>query len=310
MYKGPKEMRRFEGDNAVEVMAERVVKKTLDRAGLKPSDIDFIIAGNLGGKYGIPMVGTHIHYVGGFPREVPVLNMQNCCAGFIDGINLAWNLVKAGEYKRVLVVMVTAFDAKGKAMCVVDQTSPMAKFFGDGSGAAIVSTQNLKCEFLSYTNETYGEAYEHLYSILKPADNPELLKDPNDSMGNYLYADEWFYDFMFSDKIRDAKRWAINDIKKALQKAHLKLSDLDFIAFHQAGDAFIRLWIEGGEEAGLKKEQWKELWDKYGNIGNVDVVPQLEELWQEGKLHNGSIVALWVPGGGIHVPCMILKWMK
>ena len=29
---------------------------------------------------------------------------------------------------------------------------------------------------------------------------------------------------------------------------------------------------------GISKDKWKETWNKYGNIGNVDVVPNIEEL--------------------------------
>lgn len=306
IFRGPDEFRRFNGDHAAEIMGEMAAKKVLDDAKLRSLDIDFIIAGNLGGDFGIPMIGTYIHNKLGFPREVPVVNMQNCCAGFVDASNLAWNLVRAGEYKRILVVMATAFDAKGKAICVVDQSTPMGKLFGDGAGAAIVSAQNLKCEFLSYANRTFGELYFHMASELKPTEHPEFLKEPGGPMGTYLWADQWFFEW----QQRDGKKFAIDGIEQALKKANLKLSDLDFVVIHQAQDIIHDVWIEGGVEAEISRDKWKETYHKYGNIGNVDVVPNIEELWQEGKLHNGSIIALFPPGGGGHTPCMILRWLS
>jgi 3-oxoacyl-[acyl-carrier-protein] synthase III len=205
IFRGPDEFRRFQGDHAAETMGEMAAKKVLDEAKLKPADIDFIIAGNLGGDFGIPMIGTYLHDKLKFPREVPVVNMQNCCAGFVDACNLAWNLVRAGEYKRILVVMSTAFDAKGKAGCVVDQTTPMGKLFGDGAAAAIVSAQNLKCEFVSYASRTFGELYFHMCSSLIPTEHPEFLKQPEIPMGTYLWADQWFFEW----QQRDGKRFAI-----------------------------------------------------------------------------------------------------
>jgi len=85
MFRGADEFRRMEGEDAVEIMGVEVTKKVLDRAGLKPEDIDYIVSANLGGQYMIPMVGTHIHHEVGFPEEVPVLNIQTCCASFVDG---------------------------------------------------------------------------------------------------------------------------------------------------------------------------------------------------------------------------------
>jgi 3-oxoacyl-[acyl-carrier-protein] synthase III len=67
--------------------------------------------------------------------------------------------------------------------------------------------------------------------------------------------------------------------------------------------------LKGGEEAGISRDKWKETWNKYGDIGNVDMVPNLEELWQGGKIGKGSVIALFPPGGGGHTPCMIIRWL-
>jgi 3-oxoacyl-[acyl-carrier-protein] synthase-3 len=304
--RGPDEIRRLSDFNAVEIMAEKVAQKALDSAGLKAADIDYIIAGNFGGKYTIPMVGTWVHHQLGFRLETPVLNIQNCCASFVDACNVAWNLIRAGEYKRILVVMVSAWNTGGGYVSI-DQTTPFAKFLGDGAGAAIVSSENLKCEFLSYTNRTFGEIYNHIATELRPSEHPELQhKSPAQAaMGNYLYADEWFYEW----QQKFGKTFALEGILKALEKANLSLSDLDWIVIHQSYPAGYEEWINGGEEAGISRDKWKETWNKYANIGNVDVVPNLEELWQERKLSKGSIIALFPPGGGGHTPCMVLRWL-
>jgi 3-oxoacyl-[acyl-carrier-protein] synthase III len=302
LFKGPDEIRRSKDYNAVEIMGQRVAKKALDKAGLLPSDIDFILAGNLGGKNVVPMVGTKIHHELGFPEETPVVNIQNCCAGFIDACNVAWNLLKAGEYKRVLIVMVTAWATGGWD---VDQTSPLAKQFGDGSAAAIVSAQNLKCEFLSYVNKTVGSLYDHLAWDFRRTMHPEFLTGPTAqrSVGMYLWGDEAFLEWA------QDKRIAIDCIEKALKKANLKVSELGMIFFHQAQDVFFERWMEGAEEAGVSKDKWKETWNRYGNIGNVEVASNLAEWWEKGQIPKGSIIAFWVPGGGAHIPCMILKWL-
>jgi len=306
IFRGPDEFRRLRDSNAVEIMGEKVAEKALKCAGLKPSDVDFIIAGNLGGKYVIPMVGTWVHHQLGFLQETPVLNTQNCCAGFVDACNVAWNLIRGGEYKRVLVVMVTAWDTRGGGLAT-DQTTPMGKLFGDGAGAAVVSSQNLKCEFLSYDNRTFGELYHHMASELRPPEHPELLPEYANQvrMGSYLWADQWFVEW----QQRDGKGFAIEGIKTALKKANLSLQDLNLVIIHQAQDVIHEPWIEGGDEEGVSREKWKETWNKYGNIGNVDIAANLVELYEEGQIPKDSIIALFPPGGGGHTPCMIIKWL-
>jgi len=302
MFKGPDEIRRLKDYSAVEIMGEKVTTKALKKAGLEPSDIDFILAGNLGGKNILPMVGTKVHHEVGFPEEIPVVNIQNCCAGFVDACNIAWNLIRAGEYKRVLIVMVTAWDTGGWG---VDQTSPMAKQFGDGAAAAIVSAHNLKCEFLSYVNQTVGWLYDHLALDLRRTQHPEFLTGPDAqrTVGNYLWADESLFEWAHG------KRVAIDLIEKALKKANLTVPDLDMIFFHQAQDTFFERWMEGAEEAGVERSKWKETWHRYGNIGNVEIASNLAEFWEKGQIPKDSVIAFYVPGGGVHIPCMILRWI-
>ena len=239
VYRAPDERRRLKDERAIEIMAEKVARKVLDSAGLKPGDIDYIIAGNIGGRFVLPLIGTWIHHSLGFPEEVPVLNMQNCCAGFVDGCNVAWNMILGGRYKRILVVMATAWDCGGKG--IFDMSAPLSVVGGDGAGAGIISSQNLKCEFVSYHNRTYGQIYDHLASELRTPENPELLAKiyPQIKMGNYLFADEFFYGWQ--EKI--GKDFAVEGINKALKEANLTLKDLDMVVIHQTISALIERWM-------------------------------------------------------------------
>src|SRR4030042_5809724 len=138
----PDEIRRFRSNDAAEILAEKAAKKALDKAGLKPSDIDYIISNNCGGKYTIPMVGTYIHHKLGCGKETPVLNISNACASFVDGCQVAWNIILGGRYKRILVVTVSAWETIGGQMRA-DLTDFLRVLMGDGAGAGIVSSQNL-----------------------------------------------------------------------------------------------------------------------------------------------------------------------
>ncbi|MFX0204287.1 MAG: 3-oxoacyl-ACP synthase III family protein, partial [Candidatus Hodarchaeota archaeon] len=284
---------------------EEVAKKALTSAKLKPFDIDYIIAANIGGKRLYPLVGSYIHKKLKFNRETPVLNVQNWCAGFIDQINVAWSLILSGRYKRILIVDVTTWALEGWG---IDQTGPLAKLFGDGAGAAIVSAENLLCEFLSYYNHTVGELYDHMVVELMPHMTPELKEKAGvkGTMGNYLIADNWFFEWQQAE----GKEFAVEIIKGALQEAKMTVSDLDMVIIHHAQDVIHNRWIEGGVDAGISKEKWKdENWNKYGNIGNVDIPANLVGFIENGQIQKGSVIALFAPGLGGHTPCMILKWL-
>ena len=308
MFQGPEQIRRMDDEHAVEILAESVARKALTKAQLGCAEIDFIIAGNIGGSRVFPMIGTYVHEKLGFAEETPVVNIQNFCASFVDGINLAWNLVLSGQYKRILVVTVTAVgSATSKTGWGIDQTNPAACFFGDGAGAAIVSAANLKCEFLSYANRTIGELYEHMTMERMPMTNPGLkeVAGVKSDTGIYIAMDNWFIEMGATL----GKKYMLPTLEEALKKAGLGLADLNMVLLHHPMAFFHNQWIENGIEAGIAREKWKESYNKIGNCGNVDVANSLAELSESGQIPKDSIIALYPPGLGGHTPCMIIRWL-
>ena len=78
---------------------------------------------------------------------------------------------------------------------------------------------------------------------------------------------------------------------------------------HQASIILLKMWMEGMEEVGVGREKWKESWERYGGALNVDVGANLAEIWEEGGLENGSLVALFGPGAGGHTSMLLLRWL-
>jgi len=301
----PNELRRLRDNDAVEILTEKVVNKVLDRAGLKPSDIDYIISNNCGGKYMVPMVGTFIHHKFRFREETPVLNISQACASFVDGCEVAWNLILAGKYKRILLVTVSAWETLG-GQVRADLTDPMGGAMGDGAGAAIVSTQNLKCEFLSYYSRTWGEVYDLSGAYPKPPANPQLKGAPNQpAITNYMYGTPEFFAWW----LQVGPTFGLNGFKGAVERAGLTLQDIQMILFHQPADMLYDMWIDGAEKGGIPRHIWKHTWDKYGNMSNAVIPVNLAEFWENGELKKNMIVAWITIGAGAHAPTMIVRWL-
>lgn len=305
-FRGPVEIRRFKDNDAAEILAERVTKKALDSAGLKVEDIDYIICNNCGGKNTVPMVGSYIHWKLGFPEETPVLNISNACASFVDGCDVAWNFILAGRYKRILLVTVSAWETPG-GQGRVDLTDPMSSVMGDGAGAAIISSQNLKCEFLSYYNRTFSYVYDYCGADLRQPANPEVKHpgDPQPPLSAYMYGTPQFFEWWQ----RIGEQFGIDGVSGALKLANLSLSDLDLVVFHQPVDMLYDPWIDGAEKAGLSRDKWKHTWDKYGNTSNAVIPINLAEFWEEGDLKKDMIMAWITIGAGGHAPTMIVRWL-
>ena len=301
----PNELRRLRDDDAAEILAEKVSRKALDRSGLKPSDIDCIIANNCGGKFTVPMVGPYIHHRLGFREETPAFNISQACSSFIDGCELAWNLILAGKYKRILVVTVSVWETSG-GQVRADLTDAMSAAMGDGAGAAIVSSQNLKCEFLSYYNRTWGEVYDLSGANPRPPANPQLKEAKNQPpFTNYMYGTPQFFAWW----LRVGHTFGINGFKGALKLAGLSLSDLKMILFHQPTDMLYDMWMDGAEKEGVSRSIWRHTWDKYGNMSNAVIPVNLAEFWERGEFRKDMIMAWIAIGAGGHAPTMIARWL-
>ncbi len=300
--KGPDKMRRLYDPCAAEIMAERVAKWALESTGLTPPDIDLLLTQNIGGQYILPGLGTFLHDALDLPERTPAWNLQTSCASFVDGCELGRNMVLAGIYRRVLLVTVTALNTGGWG---VDQSTAFAAASGDGAGAGIISDRNTRFEILSYSNRTLGEIYNQMKVDFCSAENPELLLGRQESnVVSGLHVSEDFFEWVQN---HGGKTFARDAIADALKAAQLMLSDLDLIIPHQAHKFMLDMWIEGLVEAGVPADKWRDTWNKYGNVGAVDVAATLSELVESGEVPKDAIIAFFAPGAGGHTPTMIVK---
>jgi 3-oxoacyl-[acyl-carrier-protein] synthase-3 len=300
--RGPAAIRRLRHPRAAEMLAEAVARRALDRAGLAAGDLDLILTQNIGGQLVMPGLATHVHYALGARRPVPAWNLQTSCASLVDGCELARNLVLAGNYRRILLVTVTALHTGGWG---VDQSTPIAIGTGDGAGACIVSDRNVEFEILAYANRTYGEIYSDCAIDCTGTENPELLAGldvTRNACG--LRLTPAFFDWATGS---DSKMLAVEVIGAALAGTGLSIADLDLVIPHQVLKPMADIWADGLTAAGLRPGCWRDTWDQYGNVGAVDIAATLSGLVDAGAVRDGALIAFFAPGAGGHTPAMIVR---
>ena len=91
------------GESLVEVAAD-ASRIALERAGLKPGDLDAIIVGTVSSEYAFPSFACSLQTALG-ADTIPAFDVAAACSGFVYALSVADSSIRAGDYRRVLVVM-------------------------------------------------------------------------------------------------------------------------------------------------------------------------------------------------------------
>ncbi len=294
-------------------MGVEAAKIAIERAGLTPQDIDFIVFATLSPDYYFPGCGVLLQRALHM-KEIGALDVRNQCSGFVYALSVADQFIKTGMYKNILVVGAEKhsfgldFSTRGRNVSVI---------FGDGAGAVVLQPS---------TNEKQGILSTHLHS---DGESAEILAMYNPGTHANHWKAEQYADFdeavigqmFFSHKMIDqAQVFPFMDgpavFKKAIVKFPeviiesltangLQTSDLNLLIPHQAN---LRIAQFVQQKLQLKDEQVYNNIQQYGNTTAASVPIALCEAWEKGKIKDGDLVCLAAFGSGFTWASALLRW--
>jgi acetyl-CoA C-acetyltransferase len=78
------------------------IKAALERAGLSPDEVDYVIMGQVLQAGGGQITARQAAIAGGIPKNIPALTVNKVCLSGLNAIALADQLIRAGEVARVV----------------------------------------------------------------------------------------------------------------------------------------------------------------------------------------------------------------
>ena len=288
----------------------------IERAGITPQDIDFIVFATLSPDYYFPGCGVLLQRAMKM-KEIGALDVRNQCSGFIYALSVADQFIKTGMYKNILVVgsekhsFGLDFSTRGRNVSVI---------FGDGAGAVVLQPTDPS------VNPEQGILSTHLHS---DGDSAEILAmfNPGTHANHWLeqpladFNDTELGDMFMSNAMIDkAQNFPNMDGPSVFKKAVVKFpeviiealtanglqsSDINMLVPHQAN---LRISQFVQQKLGLKDEQVFNNIQKYGNTTAASVPIALCEAWQEGKIKAGDLVCLAAFGSGFTWASALLRW--
>lgn len=121
-------------------MGVKAATIAIERAGITPQDIDFIVFATLSPDYYFPGCGVLLQRAMKM-KEIGALDVRNQCSGFVYALSVADQFIKTGMYKNILVVGAEKhsfgldFSTRGRNISVI---------FGDGAGAVVLQPTQTK----------------------------------------------------------------------------------------------------------------------------------------------------------------------
>jgi 3-oxoacyl-[acyl-carrier-protein] synthase-3 len=278
------------GESLVEVAAH-ASREALRKAGLNASQLDAIIVGTVSSDFAFPSFGCQLQNLLGLD-SIPAFDVAAACAGFVYALSVTDSMMRAGDFKRVLLVgtdaLSTMVDWGDRSTCVL---------FGDGAGAVVMVAEAGARGVLGTVLRSSGRLADLLAvratGFRAPA-NSERRRDPEDAMK--MRGPELF---------KVAVRGLEEATRAVVAQAGLKLEDLALVIPHQAN---IRIINGVGERLKLPPEKVFINVDRYGNTSSASIPIALDEAIEAGRLRDGDLVVLNACGGGLTWGASLVRW--
>jgi 3-oxoacyl-[acyl-carrier-protein] synthase III len=290
---GIRERHWMSADQTTSDLIVAASRTALDRAGVKPEELDLIIVSTDTPDYLSP--GTSVvvqHKLGAIKSGC--YDVNSACAGWVTALDQgARYLITEPSFNCVLVAggygMSRFLDLKDKKT---------ANLFADGAGAAVLNVSEVP-GWLGSNLLAVGSFHDALgiYSggAFRPS-TPENLATYGPPKVEFVKKFPKTFNTEYWPKL----------IQGALDKANLTFDDVDLYLFTQLNLRTIEAMMQTLGQP-IEKTHW--IMDKWGYTGSPCVVMALDDAIAQGKGPKpGQIVCFCASGGGITMAASVWKW--
>lgn len=256
-------------------LAVAAARQALERSGLAPEEIGCCVCGTLSAEYATPSTACLVQKELGLPQDIPVLDVNAACSGFIYGAGVARGLLAMRKNDSRRYALVIGCEQLSRLMDMTDRSTCV--LFGDGAGAAVFEL--VEDDGFAIDLGARGDM-----AITTPAGGPIGM----DGRAVFRFA-------------VDALPRTLHTVLDAAGKT---LDDLDWVVCHQANSRIIDHCVK---KLGADAAKFYKNMDRHGNTSAASIPVALNELAEKGRLTPGMRIACIGFGGGLTWGGMVLK---
>lgn len=276
-------------------MAIRAAEKCIAQSGIDASEIDLIIVATVTPDHATPSTACLVQAHLGCAAAA--FDINAACSGFIYGLIVASQFVKAGGCRNALVI-----GAETLSMLLNPADKKTYPLFGDGAGAVLISANANPNEqnasgILAYRIAADGTLGASLQTPAGGSRKP-FSQEVLDRGEHFLAMDG-----------RAVFKWAVRLIpevvEEMLTQASMSLDDIDLFIPHQAN---LRIIDAAVNELGIDRKKVFVNLDQYGNTSAASIPISLAEAVQQGRIKPGSNILTVGFGAGLTWGACLLRW--
>ena len=279
-----------EQNEGMSYMAERAVKKLLEKTNTDPSDIGALICSTVTGDMVFPATASIIADKCGIVNAM-TFDMNVGCAGFIHAFKTMSLYIESGFCKKAIVV------SGEKMSSIIDYTDRnTCPLFGDGAAAVLVEGRTDGTGLQDAILRSNGIGRQYLHMVAGGSQRP-ASHETVDKRLHYVYQDG-----------KNVFKWAVEKMSEVsaeiMERNGLKPEDIAYLLPHQAN---MRIIDAVANRMGINKED-KVLVniERFGNTSSA-TIPIL--MWDKQKLlKKGDNLILSSFGAGFAWGSLWIKW--
>ena len=267
-------------------LGARAAEKALEMANCQANDIELIIVATSTSDFfgGFPSTACMVQKKLGITSNCAAFDVQAVCSGFLYALSVADSFIRAGVYRKVLVVGAETYsriiDYNDRTTCVL---------FGDGAGAVVLSASD-EPGILSTALHADGH-YGDILSL------PGHLNNGAIEGKAFVYMDG-------KAVFKLAVTWLDKVGMEALDKAGLKNTEIDWMVPHQAN---LRIMQSSAKKLDIPSDKIIVTVDQHGNTSAASIPLAIDAGVRDGRIKSGQNILLAAIGGGLTWGAVVIR---
>lgn len=272
-------------------LAAAAARRLLDESGLSPDAVDLLVFASACEDLEEPATA---HVVADrLGLRAAVFDVKNACNGVLNALEIADALIRAGRYRRVLVVTGERGSALSRLPFPVGDRDELALLLpaltlGDLGAAMLLEASDrpglLGLRF--FTNSAGWQAATVTNPYFSPAAPVTSLRFDSQALAAAFAG-------MEKEAMDTLREWGHEP------------DALDLVCLHQPSVPFTRTILDS---TGLSRDRTVTVFPRYGNVATASLPLQLVEAARHDRLRPGALVAFLGLASGASAGLLLMEW--